>query len=367
MPAAFTGQLNSNEIFSTVYNMIISQRVFADNIKGTESGLVDLFRTDGTLYGDTKLFYATDVLETHDWLNDAEAPNLLALDRPKDPVCQKIVLDKFRQIRLTVDNYLTKRAWADEGTFASFTSVMLGWIGDTKRVYDSTLMNAYVGTVVTTATKNIIEVPISDITETGEAKNRLEAQTIAQYMADVFVELKDVSRDYNEYHYLRSYDESDFIVVWNSKYVNKITKLDLPTIFHSDGIMKDLTKHVLPARYFGHVDTAGGTVGTTEALPAGSVRSLIETDYTVSNVKTHVFAGDVIPTGAVITGGVAYVEDEDIICKIVHKESIKYMSAFEVATEFFNARSLTESHFLTFGYSHPDYLKNYPIIVFEAE
>ena len=34
---AFNGTLNSNEIFAGLYNMIISQQVFADNIKGTKS------------------------------------------------------------------------------------------------------------------------------------------------------------------------------------------------------------------------------------------------------------------------------------------------------------------------------------------
>lgn len=47
----FTGQLNPNEIFGALYNMIISQQVFADNIKGTYSELVDKARVDGTLYG----------------------------------------------------------------------------------------------------------------------------------------------------------------------------------------------------------------------------------------------------------------------------------------------------------------------------
>ena len=66
----FNGQLASNEIFSALYNMIISQQVFADNIAGTKSTLVDAARVDGGLYGDTKLYYATDVLKSAPWGND---------------------------------------------------------------------------------------------------------------------------------------------------------------------------------------------------------------------------------------------------------------------------------------------------------
>lgn len=89
MPVTFNGTLRSNEIFGAMYNMIISQQVFADNIKGTFSQLVDHFRVDGTLYGDTKLYYASDVLKSYAWGNDAEAENLLALNRPSAPACQK--------------------------------------------------------------------------------------------------------------------------------------------------------------------------------------------------------------------------------------------------------------------------------------
>ena len=60
MPQAFTGYLRPNEIFGVLYNMIISQHVYVDNIKGTYGELASKFRVDGTLYGDTKLYYATD-------------------------------------------------------------------------------------------------------------------------------------------------------------------------------------------------------------------------------------------------------------------------------------------------------------------
>ena len=121
---AFTGQLRSNEIFAALFNMIISQEVFADNIEGGYE-LVDKARVDGSLYGDQKLYYSTDVLSSEPWGADSEATNLLAIDRPDDPETQSIVLDIFRQIRVTVDNYLSKRAWSDEGAFSSFNSVIL--------------------------------------------------------------------------------------------------------------------------------------------------------------------------------------------------------------------------------------------------
>lgn len=390
--ATFTGQLRSNEIFASLYNMIISQEVFADNIKGTFSSLVDKGRVDGSLYGDTKLYYSVDVLKSAPWGNDAEATNLLALHRPPAPDVQAIHLDIFRQISLTVDNYLSKRAWGDEYAFSQFNSVMLGMIRETKRVYDSTIYNSFIGTAVSQATNAVVNADITTATKdlSGESASRVEAQTIGETLANLFINLKDITRDYNDYGNLRSVNLEDLIVVWNSKWVNKIKKIDLPTMFHKDGLIEKFEEEILPNRYFGDLldsKLATASVYDASSNPKGmftksgnvytivdtgstayKVKSLIETDYTVSNTTTHVFPGDTIPVGATLTitsstVPFAYIEDADKICVVMHKRSVPYMSAFEVGTSFFNPKSLTENHYLTFGHNTLEYLKNYPFIV----
>ena len=390
--ATFTGQLRSNEIFASLYNMIISQEVFADNIKGTFSSLVDKGRVDGSLYGDTKLYYSVDVLKSAPWGNDAEATNLLALHRPPAPDVQAIHLDIFRQISLTVDNYLSKRAWGDEYAFSQFNSVMLGMIRETKRVYDSTIYNSFIGTAVSQATNAVVNADITTATTglTGDSAARMEAQTIGETLANLFINLKDITRDYNDYGNLRSVNLEDLIVVWNSKWVNKIKKIDLPTMFHKDGLIEKFEEEILPNRYFGDLldsKLATASVYDASSNPKGmftksgnvytivdtgstayKVKSLIETDYTVSNTTTHVFPGDTIPVGATLTitsstVPFAYIEDADKICVVMHKRSVPYMSAFEVGTSFFNPKSLTENHYLTFGHNTLEYLKNYPFIV----
>lgn len=361
MPA-FNGQLRSNEIFAALYNMIISQQVFADNIYDTKASLVDMSRVDGSLYGDTKLYYSTDVLKSAPWGNDAEAANLLNLYRPDAPDVQAIVIDQFRQICLTVDNYLSKRAWSTEGAFSEFNSVMLGWIRDTKRVYDSTLFNTYIGTTETAVGDQTITITLqaeaaNETHVETEARNRLDAQTIAARMSDLMVQLEDVTRDYNDYGNLRSFNSDSLIAVWNSEAVNKINKLDIPMIYNSLQIDKK-GEYTLPARYFGTVNTAAGTAPATNL----AIRSLVEKDYTVSGTTTHVFPGDLLPGGATYLANETYTQDNTILFKIMHKRSVPYMSAFEVGTSFFNPKSLTETHYLTWGYNTLEYLKNYPFI-----
>ena len=358
--AIFTGQLRSNEIFSALYNMIISQEVFADNL-GAHQTLVDKARVDGGLYGDTKLYYSTDVLKSVPWGDDAEAANLLALHRPEAPECQAIHLDIFRQICLTVDNYLSKRAWATEGAFSSFNSIMLGWMKETKRVYDGTLYNVFIGTTKAAGVGQTISVDLSGATSlTGVEKEQMEAMLIAQKLADLMVAMGDYSRDFNDYGNLRSYAKDGIKVVWNSKFVNKIRKVDLPTIFHKDGLVDKFEEDILPERYFGDVQAEGHTSVAGE-------RSIVEKDYTVSGKVTHVFPGDLIPVGATVAANESYkAPAKDVICKVLVKLP-PYMSAFEVGTSFFNAKSLTENHYLTFGHNTIEYLKNYPFITVQVK
>lgn len=338
--ATFTGQLRSHEIFTALYNMIISQEVFADNIKGSD--LVDQARVDGGLYGDTKLYYSTDALASAAWGNDAEAANLLDIARPEAPKCQAIILDVFRQISLTVDNYLSKRAWADEGSFSSFNSVMLGWLKDTKKVYDGTTYNCYIGTAEGQADKSTVEITVA------EGEN--EAQVIANTLADVITEMTDYNRDFNDYKQLRRYSEDEIKIIFNAKKINKIKTIDLPVIFDNAGLKATFSKEVLPAKYF-------GTVNTGSKVADANTRSLVE--QTISGV--HYFAGDKIATGVTAPEGTSYQEDNNIVCKIVTKLP-PYMSAFEVGTSFFNPKSLTENHYLTFGHNTIEYLKAYPMV-----
>lgn len=373
--ANFTGQLRSNEIFSALYNMIISQEVFADNL-GKHQTLVDEARVDGGLYGDTKLYYSTDVLKSAPWGNDAEAANLLALHRPDAPECQAIHLDIFRQISLTVDNYLSKRAWSTEGAFSSFNSIMLGWMSETKKVYDGTLYNVFIGTHESSvgSQQQTVDVTTAVGSATGTEAAKLEATAIAQALADLIVELGDYSRAFNDYGNLRSYANEDIKVVWNSAFVNKIRKVDLPTIFHKEGLVDKFEEKVLPERYFGR-SVAAGDKGSGKVIDAsgvydntkGTIRSRIEKDVTVSGTAYHVFPGDEIPNGATVKASgnfeeaEVYIPDSTIICKVLVKLP-PYMSAFEVGTSFFNPKSLTENHYLTFGHNTLEHLSNYPFI-----
>ena len=396
--AQFNGVLNANEIKNVLYNMIISQRVESRNVDGTYSSLVDEARVEGSLYGDQKHYIDTDCLESHAWGNDSEAANLLALDRPPNPKDQKITLDQFRQIRCTVDDYLSKRAFSNEGVFSEYNSVILGWVAVTKKVFESRLYNTFIGSHETSVGRQMISVdlgtgsghPLYNLS--GVEKEQMTAMLVAQALADLLIDLADTTRDFNDYGFLRSNSDESIKVIWNSKYVNKINKLSTPTIFHKEGLVDKLSEHVLPSRYFGVAITSSNISTYSDSTPTtgkpinsstgaytpgtnhanGLIRALVEKKVTVSATEYHVFPGDEIPAGATIvasTGdflpGEVYIEQANVICKIV-TELPPIMSAFEVGTSFFNPRSLTTNHYLTWGFNTLAHLEGKPFITVKA-
>lgn len=351
--ANFTGTLNSNEIYGALWNMIISIQTFTDNIS-LDNTLVDLARRDGTLFGDTKLYYSTDIMKTTEWKNDAEAPNLLKLHRAKDPKVQSIELDHFRMISLTVDYYLSKRAFQDEGSFSQYTSVLIGWINETKKVFDHTLYYTFLGTNETEL--NGQKITWSDISKekpANEEEAHKQAYTIAENMANLINELSDLTRKYTDYGFARAFAKRDFKVIWNNKFLNRIRKVDLPSIYHTDFMDQILNGYSMNPNYFGKINEGETSAGD-------GVRLLMEQEF---DDGSDYFAGELLPTGK--TSNNTYTEDDSIICKILIELPI-LMSSFQVGTSFYNPRSLTENKYLIWGYNTLEHFKNYPFITVRA-
>ena len=350
--------LNTNEIYAAMHNQIISVMGFGDNIKGTFGELASKAKVDGSMLGDTKVYRAADVLASNAWGNDAEAENLLKTYRNKNIKEQTITLDTFRQICLTTDDFMSKRAWGEEGAFSSFNGILKSLMGETKKIYDATTYNCYIGTTETAVGQQTITIDTAAAVgdATGEAAARLKAGAIGEGIAKLITNLKDATRDYNDYGYMRSYDvDDDMMFIFNSDLLAEIEKRDLPTVFHKDFIDK-LGQYALPAKYF-------GTVNTTQTTGNGIARALEEMTVTKSgSPDKHIFGGELIPTGYIAPANTSYNPNAKVLCKVIHKRSVPFMSGFEVGTSFYNPKALLETNYLTWGHNTLEYLKNYPFI-----
>lgn len=354
--ANFNGTLNKNEIYTTLFNMIISQEIFNDRISKGED-LVDLARTNGGLYGDTKLYYAADVLKSEEWTGDEEASNLLAINRAKDPEVQKITLDKFRIIPLTLDNYLSKRAWSDEGTFAQFNTILEGMLANTKYIYELTHYNVFLGTSADES--HTLTVNTEKYGKTVED----EVKAVANSVANIVDKMTDVSTKFNDYGQYTKFNRSDITVVWNTAWLNKFRKVDMPAIFHKEMLFdSDIKQKYLPARYWGAIYKTAGAIpanGTYRAVSEGVIGG------------KHYFGGDIVPSGTAVQANQVYLSDTtdtetDIDSNYIALILVKYppyMSAFEEGTSFWNPRSLTTNRYLIWGENTLEFLKAYPHIV----
>ena len=388
MAIVSTITLNQNKITAALFNMIISQRVFDNKVASTT--LADKFRVDGTLFGDTKLYHSFDIGSPEDWLDDAEAEDLLKLNRNKSGKTQSITMGVYKIISVTVDQYLSKQAFMLEGTFAEYTSFLTGSLRKIKRVYDRSLINNKIGTLSPSTSRCDISI-VTPKGTTIEETNRLEAQTIASRIRILKADLEDNNRDFNSLGYLRSYDPNEFIAIWNVDFSSKITKLDLPTIFHKDINEKGgFEEYELPSKWFGTPANADLTLPVSNPTTV-THRIAVSGWYDVVNgaevalvskpTKDTVFlwAGDPVPyVGQSYTDSVrgvtvkvvstklpqeyCYVVDSTIAFMLVHKDSLPFMSGFETGTEFWNSRSLTTNHYLIFGHNNLEFIEEYPRI-----
>ena len=387
--AAFTEQMNSNEFYDGLFNAYRLFYMYTDNLEGLDDTLANRYRADGGMYHDQNVFTDMDVLYSRVW--NANDTNVLEPEAVVAPKQQVITTDKFRQIGLYTDEYLSKRAWMDPSNYDQFRTVVEKQVSATKKVFEQKLVDTFVGVVRNGGAQDkTLTLP----TDTNaEAQNRLQAQFIAKEIGSLFVKMNDSTSQYNKNGFLKSFKPGSFDVVWNEEYYNKILYTDLPTIFHKEDLLKD--GKVLDSHYFGDADLGTATVADGTAIRARR-EYFIPVDnngaYAAAGPKVvHVFPGDLLPnktpvqaTGAdtfadiiatingvsrkvsVCTSAFAYTADTKVICKIIHKDAIKYLSSFETSTQFWNPKNLTTNRYLTWAYAEPETLDGYPLITITA-
>ena len=351
--ASFNGQLNTNFVFNALYNQIISMQVFPTGISDL-SGIYASRKVDGTLYGDTKLYVSTDALKSYAWDGSDTGYNLLTIHQPPMPAEKKIQMGVYRQIPLTITNYLVKQASKDEGSFSTFTGVLLSWMSKTKEVYEHTKFTTDIVTKSQASAKGlgVIDLTNTDFTDAFDMY-KWRGQELFRQLEDYVEELKEPSRNYNDLAFLRNYTLEDFDIVVPLGVLSSVTKHDVPYLFNPDSKISVKEIHW---KYFGTKNT---TAGTTTASN-NNIRSYIEKDYGTAPNIVHVFPGDLIPNSTAYLANETYtatfttrpdIGTNNVPILLVHKQDFPIMSAFVVQTSFFNARRLDMNNYLTFGHN----------------
>ena len=401
--ANFTGTLNTNEFYNSLFNAYRLIETYADSLSGMDSSLASEWKADGGMYNDQSVFTSMDIISSRDWnQNDT---NVLAPEMRVKPAQQVITVDKKRQIGLYTEEYMSKRAWMDPEVFSAFQAVVGAQVGKTKRLYDTLKCNVYAGTTESSVGSQTQTITFDTISGTSvedpdgtpvdteyadtEKLNRLQAQAIAKKIADIMVAMSDPSRDYNDRGFMDAFGEDKFEIIWNADFYNKILYTDLPTVYHKDNLLKN--GKVLPARYFGDIVTSSTTAdgSTHRAMEEYKIRVSALGAYDASGtIIKNVYPGDLLPSGTPIVAPTtaettgsgsftidgyaytltyystvhAYAVSAKKICKIVHKNAVRYLSSFETETEFWNPKALTTNRYLTWAFADPDRLVHLPFV-----
>ena len=362
----FNGQMNRNPLWSTLFNAVEYIRTIKNISVGNR--LVDEARISGNLYGDTKLYYTIFKLPVNRWATDpvtgevtlealnTEAANLLQPARPKDPAVQAIVLNKFFQSRITLNQILGKLPFTNGADYAGFMASVESTLDDSQRIFDFTEYNATFGTLKAEGVKQNQTVNYSSSDNV--------AQVVAEKIANVLDEMGDYSEEYTDHKQSTIFDKDSLKIIVSSKWLNKFKYLDLPVIFNNSEIKEKLYKDSLNSKYFGEVINENGTVSAEEGA-SGEIRVLHDSVITIDGAEKEFVAGTSLPAGVEYKAGEVYREDSEIVCKIVHVLP-PYISSVNVTTAFVNPRSHDDTKYLTFGRNTIEYLKGEPFVTIKA-
>lgn len=369
MARTFNGQLNTGIVYNSLYNAIIAIYQIKQHFTDSYS-LVDRFRKEGSEYGDQLVYLTLDSIPVHDWTNDGEAANLLSLDRNKKQHEEKITLDVFKQIRLTTDAYMqTKQLWTSENGFSRFASLLLQTMENAKKVYEIKTFDVFAGTVQTTTGSQFATWDLDsggpDATNDPEGAARWYGMKLAENLSNLMYNLRDVRRDWNDIQYEASYDIDEFQLLLPASVANKFKYNSLPTIYNN-GPLKELFEdaYILPDIYFGEVVKVTGT----EIKADGTNHRFLHSQF-LNSVFYN--AGDLIPKDTVIASTTAivvpaYKPVNTILLKLIHKEDCPYMSAYNVRSQFYNARSHTTNNYLTFAHNTLEHIGIFPLITVQT-
>lgn len=368
MAQTFNGQLSANIIYNATYNAYELVSTLADQLLGLSDSVAEQFREDAGAYNTDKVYTDFDILKSH--VFDPDDTNVLAPGQKVSPKQEFIRIDSTRQIDLyTPTEFLTKTAWMSEGSWTQFNSTVQKNLRATKKAYDYLMGMVAIGTMEASKGKQQLEITIPKAADDAtavekEAVNRLAGQTIGMQLEILKTKLKDLTSDYNDYGFRKSFRLEDFVYVYSIDNVVRINKMDLPGLFHKDGVV-DLKGDMVDSRYFGKLGIVTGSAITSDGASQFAVE---EQDVEDTSKKVHhVYPGDVIPANVSLATASAivvpfYTKDPTILGKFIHKNAIKYLTGYETESEFWNAKNLSTNRYLTWYFARPQRLSSYPIV-----
>ena len=402
MANAFSNTLNVNEWDSALYN---AYKIMGckDNLEDLDMGLVSAITEEGGKFQDKNQYSFINVVSTREW--DPTDTNVLAFEERPEVKQQEIVVKNKRQVAITKSFFLDKRAWGSPDAYAQYIGLVDSQVSKAKKVYDQKFVNVGVGTLESNVgaqqqTVKLYAVGETDTAKDIEAKNRMNAQLIAEKVTHIKNLLRDPNSDFNDLGFLDSFGDAKMTVLWNEEFLNSIHMLDLPTTYNDKYF--DFNGRQMLAKYLASGTSAAGTADGATHRAFNEYKIPVKTNgeyIAAASAAKYVVVrpGDLLPKGTpIVARGTeestatmatsykiwnktvnlnvtvyesvhAYQPNPKIICKILSFDALKFISSFQSDGTFMNYKSNTENIYSTFLFSDVEYLGGYPLVTLKAE
>ena len=226
--------LNQNEFIEDIFNLVIQVRTNKTTEGTRVNELIDAFYGDAVEYGDSKGYISVDTLSASDY---SKTSSLLQVNEPTMDE-QFLTTTDRKKVAVTINRYLMKGAFANEGSLSECLAVIESMLEKTKIIYTyKKIIAAFEGYVPAKQTQKL-EVNLIDttgmtgvtLTETKKAN----AITLYEAIRGLSLAMQTPSRAYNDLGFEEMYSPDDLVFLKNSKIESRMNAYAYANLLNSD-------------------------------------------------------------------------------------------------------------------------------------
>lgn len=309
--------LSQNKYLGAITNLVAYAEVASTLDRGAVGEFINSFQSRNVENGDGKVIRSVDLTEAKDL--DNTTSSLLAVNNPTVAE-QYIGVTNFKVIPVTINQYLARGAFVDEGQLASFVAYIMTMMeaSKVKTIADAILTElAKYTPTQTTQTVTVHMFDVSNVKDPvqREAGERYNAKALQKALINTMSAMAFPTSKYNDDSFTEIID-------------NKSLKLIVKQSENTDMVVDSLAYLLNSDRI-----TESQKWGETYAVP------------------DEQFEGKDL--------------DENVVAWLMDRNKIQFGYFYQVATAFFDDSNLNDNRWLHFSY-YLDTVKALPAVVFKA-
>lgn len=304
--------LQVNKFLGALTNLIAYSQVADTMEEGQVGKFVASFQDINVENGDGKVVLASDLLT----VKDLSGTSSLLSSNPPTVNEQYVSVENYKVIPMTINRYLMRGAFVEEGQLANFIGYLMGMMQATKTAYLSEELIKEIEAYTPTQATQIVTINTINTTNLTdpmqlEAANRYNANAIQKAFIKALQAMSFPTSKFNDLSYKEVMDFKSLKLIIKAEQDVDIVVDSLAYLLNSDKI--------------------------TEAQRWGATYVVPEEQFT---------------------------GDSEFVAWLMHNKKIQYGYFYEVATSFFDGSTLNQNDWLHFAF-YLDTINAYPAVCFK--